>query len=51
VTEELGTTYPSLDYKLEYRPWCKAMLEYGRCITPNGDNWGYAEVDFDEIII
>ena len=51
VTEELGTTYPSLDYKEEYRPWCKAMLESRRCITPNDPNWGYAEVEFDEIVI
>lgn len=51
VTEELAIAYPSLDYKLEYRPWCKAMLEYGRCITPNDENWGYAEVEFDEIVV
>lgn len=51
VTEELGSTYPSLDYKREYKPWCRAMLSGGRCITPNGDDWGYAGERFDEIDI
>jgi len=51
ITEELGTTYPSLDYHKEYRQWCDAMLDQGRCITQNDDNWGFAEVEFDEITI
>ena len=51
VTEELATIYPSLDYHKEYRQWCNAMLDRGRCITPNEDDWGFAEVEFDEITL
>jgi len=51
VTEELATTYPSLDYNLEYKPWCRAMLAESRCISPNDDHWGFAEVELDEITL
>ena len=51
VTEELGTMYPSLDYRSEYQPWCNDMPGSGRNVTPNDDDWGFARIELDEIII
>ncbi|MBE0534076.1 MAG: FkbM family methyltransferase [Phycisphaerae bacterium] len=39
---------PSLDHNRDYLPWCRSMIEKKRPITNNGENWGYAGMDFAE---
>ena len=43
--------YPSLDYQKEYLVWCQRMIEAGRPITNNDENWGYAQTEFKEYVI
>lgn len=51
VIQDTVKERPSLDYHRDYLPWCQKMLQEKRVVTPNHEDWGFAQTLLDEFVV